>query len=90
MIVGRFIGRLLLIAAAIVLLRDLFAWYDSGIVAPISVAELAVDLDPALYPTAAATSILTVPAVLVFLVLGLLFVFVFRARGRGRRIIGRR
>jgi len=84
MIVGRFIGRLLLIAAAIVLLRDLFAWYDSGIVAPLSLAELAVDLDPARYPAPVATGVMAFPAIVVFLVLGLVFVFAFRARPRRR------
>jgi hypothetical protein len=82
MIVGRFIGRLLLIAAAIVLLRDLFAWYDSGIVAPLSLAELAVD--PARYPAPVASGVMAFPAIVVFLVLGLVFVFAFRARSRRR------
>jgi uncharacterized membrane protein len=47
MIIVRFVGWLLLLAALIVLGRDLLAWYDTGIYAPVSLEQLWSNLDRA-------------------------------------------
>jgi len=46
-IIGRIIGRILLLAAAIVFLRDAIAWYDTGRLAPIAFGQLWSDIDAA-------------------------------------------
>jgi hypothetical protein len=45
MIFVRFVGWLLLLAALIVLGRDLLVWYDTGVFAPVSLEELWSNLD---------------------------------------------
>jgi hypothetical protein len=45
MVLIRFIGWALLLIGLVVLGRDLIAWYDSGILAPLSLAELWRDID---------------------------------------------
>ena len=44
MMIGRFIGRLLLFAAGAVLVRDALVWLDTHSVAPLSLAGLWSDL----------------------------------------------
>jgi hypothetical protein len=44
MVIVRFIGWLLLLAALIVLGRDLLAWYDTGVFAPVSIEDLWANL----------------------------------------------
>ncbi|HEX7967685.1 MAG TPA: hypothetical protein VF502_05655 [Stellaceae bacterium] len=46
MVVGRIIGWLFIVAAAIVLLRDLMAWYATGAFAPIALGKLWFDIHP--------------------------------------------
>lgn len=46
MIIGRVIGWLLALAAILVLLRDLFAWYMTGSFDPIALGRLWFDLSP--------------------------------------------
>jgi len=92
MFIGRFIGTLLLIAAAIVLLRDALAWHDSGLLAFISGQELWGDLSPdsltrfqralPAYMTDPVSVILGWPACLIFGLPGLLLFWVFRRRRR--------
>src|SRR5579863_9172793 len=45
MVIGRVIGWILLFAAAVVLVRDLIAWLDSGAIAPIALGQLWADID---------------------------------------------
>jgi hypothetical protein len=45
MLVGRLIGWVFLLAALVVLGRDLIAWYDTGVLSPIVLGQLWFDLD---------------------------------------------
>ena len=99
MIIGRIIGWILLLAAAVVLLRDLIAWFDTGGLAPIAAGQVWGDIHrsslalvqsgiersvaPWLWDPVLA-AILSWWAVPVLAIPGLLFLRAFRAR-RGRR-----
>ena len=45
MVIGRVIGWLLLLAAAVVFMRDLIGWYDTGVFAPTAAGQLWFDID---------------------------------------------
>ncbi len=47
MVIGRFIGWLLILAAAVVLLRDAIGWVDTHFFAPVSALQLWGDIDAA-------------------------------------------
>jgi hypothetical protein len=97
MVIGRFVGYLLLILAAIVGLRDLLAWFDTGILVLLSGNQLWFTLSPANYDSVTdamrrampmlwdpLSAVLSAPAVAVSLILGLLLIWVFRRRRRRR------
>jgi hypothetical protein len=46
MVIGRILGWLLVLAAAMVLLRDLLSWYDTGVFHAIALGELWFDIHP--------------------------------------------
>jgi len=46
MVIGRLLGRLLVLCALVVLGRDLIAWYMEGRFAPIAIGQLWFDLHP--------------------------------------------
>jgi hypothetical protein len=100
MIIGRFIGWLLLLAGAIVLMRDLISWLDTSNFEPISagtlwsqmhgrsrdLAEIAIHdhLAPWLWDRVAAP-ILRGWAVAVLALPGLVLIWVFQRRNGTRR-----
>jgi hypothetical protein len=99
MIVGRLIGFLLLIIAAITFLRDAIDWYDSGILETLSGDQLWLSLSPEGYQSVqdwaganlsilwdpVATSILWLPTFVSAGVLGALLVVVSRKRKKKSR-----
>jgi hypothetical protein len=103
MIVGRLIGFLLLIIAAITFLRDALDWYDSGILETLSGDQLWLSLSPESYQSVqdwagdnlsimwspVATSILWLPAFVSAGVLGVLFLLASRKRKKKTRRPGR-
>ncbi len=99
MIIGRMIGWLLVLAALVVLGRDVIAWHETGSFEPVVIGKLWYDLHPAslnliqaviqryVIPGLWDPVIVTVLlwwAAPVLAVIGLLLVWLFRAR-RGRR-----
>ena len=46
MVIGRLLGRLLVLCALVVLGRDLIAWYMEGRFAPIAIGQLWFDIHP--------------------------------------------
>ena len=100
MIVVRFIGWVLLAAALIVLGRDLLAWYDTGVFAPVSIEALWGNLDHGSLDRFEATIVRTVApfvwtgivqvalrfwAALSFAVLAFVLIWVGHARDDRRR-----
>jgi len=99
MVIGRLIAFLFWVIAATVLLRDILAWLDSGAIAFMTGAQLWFTLDPDgfeqtegmmrdKYPSLwdpAVSTLLDLPAFLVFLFLGLLLMYLFRTRKKRRR-----
>jgi hypothetical protein len=95
MIVVRSIGWVLLIAAIVVLGRDLIAWRDSGVLAPVPLGELWLELhrdslvavEDALAPwlLQIVRALLAFPAAASFLVVGGLLAWFGRKRGARRR-----
>ncbi len=100
MIIGRIIGRILLLAAAIVLVRDAIAWYDTGRFAPITFGQLWSDIDASSFGDARRSAESSLPAWLqrpvlfamlswwavpVLAVPGFLLLRACRARAIGRR-----
>jgi hypothetical protein len=95
MLVGRFLGWLLLALALVMLVRDMFAWAGSGQLSFITAGELWFRLSPSTLQLAqpviqrylaawlwepVIVSVLLRPAVLVFGVPGLVLAWLFRVR----------
>ena len=100
MVVVRFVGWLLVLAALIVLGRDLLAWHDTHVFAPVSFEELwgnlsrgGLDRFEAMVVRGAAPWVWTgivhvllrIWASLLFLILGLFLVWAGTGRGDERR-----
>jgi hypothetical protein len=95
MIVVRIIGWVLLLAGIVVLGRDLMAWRDSGVFAPVSLGQLWLELhrdslvgmEDALAPwlLQIVRALLVPPAAVGFLVAGLVLAWAGRKRGSRRR-----
>ncbi|HXQ50649.1 MAG TPA: hypothetical protein VN802_06110 [Stellaceae bacterium] len=94
MIVVRYVGWVLLLAAVVVLGRDLIAWHDSGVLAPVSLGELWLELhraslvriEDALAPwlLQMVRGTLSIPAAAGFLLVGIVLAW------RGRNSVPRR
>ena len=97
MLIGRFLGWLLLALALVMLVRDMLAWAQGGPLTFITVGELWNNVSPSTLQVAqpaiqrhiaawlwepVIVSILLRPAVLVFGVPGLVLAWLFRARTR--------
>jgi len=97
MVVGRFIGWLVLVLAVIIEVRDIFGYLDTGQYQAAAIGQLWSDIDrnslllaqPAIQRHVAAwlwdpviATVLLWPAALSFAVLGLLLMWVFRRRQR--------
>jgi multisubunit Na+/H+ antiporter MnhC subunit len=99
MIIGRFIGWLLLLAALVVLVRDLIAWLDTGSFGFVAAGQVWFEISPNTLELAqpaiqrhVATwlwdpivAILTLPAIVVLGVPGVALVLLCRRRERRRR-----
>ncbi len=99
MIVGRLIGFLLLVIAAIAFIRDALDWYDSGALELLSGDQLWLSLSPESYQSVQdwtgnnlpflwdpiATTILWLPAFVSAGVLGALFLLATRKRKKKNR-----
>jgi hypothetical protein len=99
MIVGRLLGFLLLIVAAIAFLRDAIDWYDSGILETLSGDQLWLSLSPESFQSVQdwastnlsilwdpiATTILWLPAFVSAGVLGALFFLASRKKKKKNR-----
>ena len=98
MIVGKLIGFLLLIVAAIAFVRDALDWYDSGLLETLSGDQLWLSLAPDAYQSVqywiidnlsyawdpVATTILAVPAFISAGILGVLFLLASRKKRKRR------
>ena len=90
MIIGRVIGWLLLVAALIVLGRDIMGWFDTGSFTPIAAGQLWSQLSPSSVESAQQRlwnpilDLLAWPAVLVLGIPGLVLSALFRPRMRRR------
>jgi len=97
--IGKLLGFLLLIVAAITFLRDALDWYDSGYLQTLSGDQLWLSLAPESYQSVqdwasenlsivwdpVATTILAAPAFVSSGVLGILFLLVSRKRKKKTR-----
>jgi hypothetical protein len=100
MVVGRFLGWLIIIAGLAVLARDVIAGIETGVWAPIALGQLWFDIDRSSLNLAQAvvqryiSPVLWDPVIVwvlyrwafaIFLILGAIFLSVFRRRARPRR-----
>jgi len=98
--IGRFIGWLLLLAAAVVLVRDLISWLDTGSFEPIAAGTLWMQMhgpsrdlaETVIHDGVAAwfwddvvASVLKAWATLVLALPGFFFLWLFQRRNDGRR-----